>query len=173
MQIYALDINPERAAEALHDTHIRRYGRPLVRLLATVNANRGLSVAVSQLSGIKVQQWVAWASLDVNYCWVWHHATAVFAEYAFRFQQEHGAVVQLKLLPEPKGSLVQPATFVNGTGQPLAKGDSLVGQYRQIYIAAAGNETWTKRRPPEWMGKHYQTKSGVFQLMSNTLFGML
>lgn len=168
MQIYALDRIPQMSAQALNDADVKTRGRQAVRLLSAVCRNRGLAAPYPALTGPKNAKWVAWASLQVNYDWLWLYAKETFLEYAYRFDAPHGGLEQLKLLPDPRAETPLPSTFVNATGKT---GESVIELYRAYYIAhCVDTSIWSRRRPPNWIGQVYLKAPDTWALTKNTLF---
>ena len=97
MNIFALDNDPEKAAQFLGDKHIGKMLLESVQLLCTALHSINYSKPIPYKPYNKNGRFVRWLLLsEENINWLVNHAKALANEYRFRFGKEHKSEQALK-----------------------------------------------------------------------------
>ena len=153
MNIFALDVNPVKAAQALCDQHVGKLLLESCQLLCNCHAeapykrthyNHPCSV---------------WARASLHdYLWLRKHALALADEYEHRFGKVHGSrtvaiwaaqhvPIDIAAVPQTPFAQAMPEQY---------RGDDAVAAYRRYYaiekmILRGKPVTWTRRERPVWL----------------------
>lgn len=176
MNIFYVDEDPVKAAQALVDKHVVKMILESAQLLST--AHRVLdgveSTALSK-TGRKKKVWAlgdsrdsilyqathinhpsaVWCRYSVeNYLWLVEHFYALLDEYTFRYGKRHKCYDLAYTLQSPPHNM----RMHEGSPMPSAMADEYkVGSdpltnYRNYYkFGKSSMHKWTKRQPPEWI----------------------
>lgn len=144
MNIFVLDMNPERAAEMLFDVHVRSQALETALILSTVNGGPYKPTHMHHPC-------VLWAgAFRGNYRWLVEHGKAICREFEHRFWKTHACQQVIEdlsspLVPMPGGyspfELCMPEEF---------KTEDPVESYRNYYKSKKRLAGWTATKPPVW-----------------------
>lgn len=171
MNIFAVDDNPLRAAQALHDSHIVKMATEAAQILSTViDPSRTMIGADGKRylinTGERIYRathrhhpCVKWARETCgNWTWLFEHALWLCDEYEHRFGRRHGALSVIEAVAMHWSSdRIERTPFVQAM-PPQYQGPNAIEAYRRYYIgeklSPAGKAArWTRRPPPEWITK--------------------
>jgi hypothetical protein len=166
MNIFASDLNPYKAAQALDDKRV-------VKML--LESAQILSSAIFLASGIIHNNiyrpaflghpCVIWASDNLaNWQWLYDHFLALCAEYTFRYNRSHKSLLIASTLQELSAALPQKSATITPFAN-CARAEKLgidfkhmkdVPQAYRLYLKARwANDkrppVWTSRGAPEWL----------------------
>ena len=153
MNIFALDDDPVKAAQALCDQHVGKMLLETCQLLCNCHAE----VPYKRTHFNHPCSVWARASLH-NYLWLRKHALALAAEYEHRFGKVHGsrtvAVWAAQHLPINIPNVAQ-TPFAQAMPEQYL-GPDAVAAYRRYYAAEkmilrGKPVTWTRREQPAWL----------------------
>ena len=182
MNIFALDLDPRKAAQAHCDKHVVKMILESAQILSTVwhMLPEGAHYAIppeAYRPTHKHHPCVKWAaSSGANYRWLWQLASCLGEEFAFRYGHRHKSMDVINALSEPplcvsKGpqtpfALAMPdefsADYYALTGQGMDKGQAAVECYREYYRCAKAHMlSYRKRLPPDWLG--FETNHNLIQ----------
>lgn len=176
MNIFYVDEDPVKAAQALVDKHVVKMILESAQLLSTAHRMLdGIEYVGRSKTGRKKKSWVlrdqrelvlyqathvnhpsaVWCRQSVeNYLWLVEHFFALLDEYTYRYGKRHKCYDLAYLLQSPPHNLRQ----YEWTPMPSAMADEYkVGydpltNYRNYYkIGKSSMHKWTKRQPPEWI----------------------
>jgi hypothetical protein len=151
MNIFLVDTDPIKAAQALCDKHCIKMILETAQLLST-----SVYLTKGDLTGLYKPTHLAhpctkWASESkINFNWLKNHGLGLLSEYTFRYRKEHKSTqIILKCTNESLPDL--PATdFVQVMPEVYRRPDPTEA-YRAYYNSAKYMmATWTRRQPPEW-----------------------
>jgi hypothetical protein len=178
MNIFALDKDPQKAAQLHCDKHVVKMILEYAQLLSTAHRVLDGNLVVGQsASGRKNTSWILsdnrnnilykathnnhpsaiWTrqSRD-NYAWLWKLLDALCKEYTHRYIKVHkvereGLLEQLRFVPS--GIAEHPKLTEPTPAMPdiyKVKGDSITS-YRNYYVGAKKDMAkWKNRQTPEW-----------------------
>lgn len=128
MNIFVLDLDPKRAAQAHCDKHVVKMCLEYSQILSTVTGQ-------GYKPTHKNHPCAKWASASpANYAWLYALATELGREYTARYGRKHASTEVLETLPEP---LSQPAPTWFALAMPDEfKTDDPVQSYRNYYRGA-------------------------------------
>jgi len=156
MNIFAVDEDPEIAAQSLHDVHVNKMLVESCQLLATAHPDGSSPYAHTHYNH-PCAVWVR--ASNANYMWLACHALALSAERSARWPQraEHAsttaAIWYATNVPTlPSCGLTRFAIAV----PTELRCDDPITSYRAYYVMhklrmKRGTVRWTLRRPPEWI----------------------
>jgi hypothetical protein len=174
MNIFQVDSDPIRAAEALVDRHVVKMILETAQLLCTAHRVLDGRPYIDDSGKRKVKRYAlsgdregiysathinhpsaVWArASNNNYTWLYCHFMALLKEYTYRYGRVHKCVGLTQLLRYPPDNIpVGYLTQVTPTmpEQYIVKGNS-VESYRNYYREAKKDlHKWTKRTPPTWL----------------------
>lgn len=144
MNIFVLDLNPMRAAQAHCDKHVVKMCLEYAQILSTVSG-RGYKPTHKNHPCVK------WAAAPEHYSWLFSLAVELGREYTARYGRVHASTLKLSELPEP---LPHPTPTWFALAMPdECKTDDPVESYRQYYRTAK-RELASYRAPaitPSWL----------------------
>lgn len=157
MNVFALDLDSEIAAQSLADQHINKMIVESCQLLAAAHA--GVTPYEKTHVNHPCARWVR--ESPMNYAWLVAHAYALLAERNFRWPErlEHASARVLDWYADAVWqaySDVAPMTpFAQAMPQQYKRADA-VEAYRSYYTAEKtsfkrGLATWTRREKPNWL----------------------
>jgi hypothetical protein len=167
MNIFALDVSPERAARMHCDRHVVKMVLESAQLLSTVLSTRDAPAAARlALQGLCYRPThlhhpcTLWAGHSRgNQAWLERLALALCREYTYRYEKVHASEKVIRALvaaapSEAAGAGLWPGRrrtpFVQAMPVPC-RGDDPVAAYRRYYnTEKASICRWTRRQPPEW-----------------------
>lgn len=128
MNIFVLDLNPMRAAQAHCDKHVVKMCLEYAQILSTVSG-RGYRPTHKNHPCVK------WAAASpANYAWLYNLAIETGCEYESRYGRVHKSTLMLLELPEPRP---QPTPTWFALAMPDEyKTDDPVTSYRNYYRGA-------------------------------------
>lgn len=153
MNIFAVDHDPVKAAQALCDKHVVKMVLESAQLLCSPFPP-GMAPYKRTHYNHPCAVWTR-QSTD-NYNWLIDHAVSLCGEYAYRYGKMHKSVAVIDWCVQNKRLAL---ADVNGCKRtPFAqcmpeiyRGDDPIAAYRRYYnIEKAGIATWTRRDPPAW-----------------------
>lgn len=160
MNIFAVDADPVKAAQALADRHVSKMILESAQILSFV-ADRYGHPAIYKVKGVhKNHPATIWAGNRwENWNWLVQHALALEQEKIFRTGKGHKSADVIRyyynnnfgppkdFLPKELFVLCMPEKY---------RGPKRVQSYRNYYLNEkqffkdGKRPTWTKRQPPEW-----------------------
>lgn len=145
MNVFVLDLDPSRAAEALCNKHVVKMCLETAQILCTVMGGKYKPTHTRH----PCVRW-AGASRD-NADWLVQHGLAIGAEYTYRYGKRHRSVDVIedcasRLLQIPAGSLTQ---FALAMPEEFHTNDA-VRSYRTYYQTKRRFAAWTRRSIPDW-----------------------
>lgn len=155
MNIFALDIDPQYAAQSHCDAHVRKMTLETAQILSTVNRWAGIEGDWFYKSTHLNHPCTKWArETQANYKWLWYLGVRLSAEFEYRFGKEHKSsevICNLCDIPGiiPYGKLTKFALAM----PDQYKHSNPITAYRAYYNAEkrlGKLGTWTRRKPPEW-----------------------
>lgn len=157
MNLFALDVDPARAAQALCDQHVIKQALETAQILSTVAHAVGVGAPYRPTHARHPV--VVWAGRTAgNYRWAHRHGLALCDEYAARYGgKTHGSRRVLEALADVAAHLPQePCEAFCQCVPDQFRGSDAVEAYRRAYAAklAAWNREATWREPaarPEWL----------------------
>ena len=155
MNIFALDLNPEQAAQWHVDKHVVKMPLEYAQLLSTAHAlvdkvERGYRPTHANHPS------ALWArSSRPAYQWLYALFSFTAAEYHHRYNRQHKSWVNLQsVLAEPPSAMPD-ADFVMpflAMDDEYKLPDGVVLSYRNYYNRAKRDlHVWSKRPKPEWI----------------------
>lgn len=175
MNIFFVDEDPGKAAEALVDKHVVKMILESAQLLSTAHRVLDGDEFVDSSTGRKIKRWrlhdsreevlykathinhpsAVWARESVeNYLWLVEHFAGLLDEYTYRYGKRHKCFDMLVYLYSPPFNL----KAYDGTPMPSAMAEEYkisndpLTNYRNYYrVGKASMHKWTKRQPPEWI----------------------
>lgn len=133
MNIFVLDLNPMRAAQAHCDKHVVKMCLEYAQILSTVASLRGVNTPYKPTH--KNHPCVKWAAESpANYAWLYSLAIETGREYTARYGRVHKSTLALIELPEP-GAQPTPTWFALAMPDEF-KTDDPVESYRNYYRGA-------------------------------------
>lgn len=157
MNIFAVDSDPEIAAQSLHDVHVNKMLIESCQLLATAHPNGESPYAHTHFNH-PCAVWVRASS--ANYVWLACHALALDAERAVRWPDRPPHASSPAALwyasNVPIGTPCVPTSFAIAVPPELRIAGDPVSSYRAYYVARKlrmkrGTVRWTGRCPPRWL----------------------
>lgn len=157
MNIFAVDDDPEIAAQSLHDVHVNKMLIESCQLLATAHPN-GSSPYVHTHFNHPCAIWTR--ASEANYAWLACHMLALAAERAFRWpdRPEHASTLAAIWYARnrPCLPLRELTQFAIAVPDELRCDGDAIASYRAYYAARKlrmkrGTVRWTGRRPPDWL----------------------
>jgi hypothetical protein len=160
MNIFILDKDPIKAAQAQCDKHVVKMVIESAQLLCT--AHRVLdgdkarnidklyhSTHINHPCSIWVRDTVG------NYMWLYNHFTALCDEYTYRYNKFHKSDIDLRstLVVPPKNIPIGKRTyFAEAITYPECRLSNPIDSYRKYYLAKQQviDMSWTKRHAPAW-----------------------
>lgn len=179
MNIFMVDKNPRKAAEALVDKHVVKMILESAQLLSTAHrVLDGKEINGKSKSGRNQKQWVLpdsrdyeiyqathvnhpsaiWcrASLE-NYAWLVDHFFALMDEYTFRYKKIHKCYGQLSFMLSSPPLHLRTSPFTEipcCMPEEYIISDDPITNYRNYYNTGKSHiHSWKKRLPPEWITK--------------------
>ena len=161
MNIFVLDADPAKAAQALCDQHLGKMLLESAQLLCNAHVGIPAHAAPYKPTHLKHPCSTWTAATYGNYMWLCHHARELGAEYEHRFGKKHASAVvaQWCMLHTPIGPspmLIAPRTpFIQAMPEHYC-GPDAVAAYRRYYTAEkmilrGKPVTWTRRERPVWL----------------------
>jgi hypothetical protein len=146
MNIFILDLDPERAAQMMFDKHVVKMALETAQILSTINGGPYKPTHANHPC-------VKWAKDGTtNYTWLVKHGLSICNEYRYRYNKEHKCEEIIYALQEPLDNV-----FIPVGGSPFVqcmldeyKQQDVVEAYREYYKSKASFAKWTKRDKPEW-----------------------
>lgn len=128
MNIFVLDRDPVRAAQAHYDKHVVKMCLEYAQILSTVSG-RGYKPTHRNHPCVK------WAQQSpTNYAWLFALATALGYEYTARYGRVHASSLLLIELPEPAPWPAPEPTWFALAMPDEFKDDDPVQAYRNYYL---------------------------------------
>jgi len=157
MNLFALDADPARAAQALCDQHVVKQALETAQILSTVAHAHGVEAPYRPThANHPVVRWVGRTA--GNYRWAWRHGIALCDEYTTRYGgKTHGSRRVFDALADVARLLPQaPCEAFCQCVPDQHRGADAIEAYRRAYAAklAAWNREATWREPavrPEWL----------------------
>ena len=138
-QLFILDLEPKRVAEAYVDEHVMVYPETLLEVLRAAN---------SETHPLRKHVLAKWASGRREYQYMYEVAQALLVEQAHRFGIRNEEMWEALHMLFRQGRDNQPPRFVQLIDRKLP-GDA-VKAYRDYYQRTVDNACWTKRSAPSW-----------------------
>lgn len=166
MNIFYVDTDPRKAAEALVDKHVVKMILETAQLLSTAHRvldEDHLEPARDEIlykATHKNHPCAKWVRESVeNYNWAYDHLIALLQEYSIRYDKVHKVNGELSaILSSPPYNLREWDFTEPPTAMPdeyIVEGDP-VQSYRNYYANAKKHlHAWKKRTPPPWIGEAY------------------
>ena len=176
MNIFAIESDPELAAESMVDSHVVKMILESAQLLSTAHRVLDGKEYIDSSSGRKIKRWKlpddreqhlysathinhpssVWArTSDRNYYWLYKHFHALCKEYTYRYGKIHKCQEMYSwLCTPPKNIPIGYLTAITPVMPDEYKvpGNS-VESYRNYYREGKKHlHKWTKREAPEWIG---------------------
>ena len=156
VNIFAVDEDPELAAEALADTHVVKMVLESGQILSTVHHRYGTNTPEMYKPTHPKHPCVLWAGeTKSNYYWLRRHFTALAVEYTYRYGKSHLTWEKLG-----KVMLLAPNLMPDGDRTPFALAmpnqykllDDPVECYRAYYkFGKAHLHRYSYRPAPAWL----------------------
>jgi len=133
MNIFFLDLDPEKAAVLQCDKHIVKMPLETAQMLCTVYHRYGEQAPYkSTHANHPSTQW-AGSSIE-NYRWLWKHGVALCNEYTHRYGKVHACLNILTIVQCPPVKLVARGFTRMPQAMPdQYKGEDVVQAYREYY----------------------------------------
>lgn len=149
MNIFVLDADPVRAAQAQHNKHVVKMVLETAQLLCG-----GLSGAPYKPTHLKhpCSLWVR--NSRSNYLWTVEHGFALAAEYTHRYGKIHACAAVIEHCAARANEISAGALTPHAQAMPdeYRVPDDAVAAYRAYYRGAkAEGAAWTNRARPEWL----------------------
>jgi hypothetical protein len=162
VNIFAVDSDPIKSAQALVDSHVVKMVLESAQLLSTAHrVLDGENVPdVLYKATHKNHPSAIWCrASNNNYNWLYCHFLALLSEYTHRYGKHHKCEGMVEILKSPPLNIpvgyktqVTPAM----PEEYIVPGNS-VASYRNYYREGKKHlHKWTKRQPPEWMNDRLQ-----------------
>jgi hypothetical protein len=158
VNIFAVDHDPEIAAQSLHDVHVNKMLVESCQLLATAHPADASPYSHTHFNH-PCARWTRESA--ANYAWLACHALALAAERAWRWPErpEHAslsAALWYATHAPPRTYDGDITSFAIAVPQELHVPGDAVASYRAYYAARKlimkrGTVRWTGRRPPDWL----------------------
>lgn len=166
MNLFILDLNPEKIAEYMFDKHLVKIILEAVQMLSTASRvlepEKNHSAYLYKIAHLNhpVSIWVR-ESLD-NYLWTIHLVEAMHNEWKFRYDvpksknhKSYELAMYLKINHPPKGLFPKNGltSFAQAMPDNYKKTQDPVLAYRIYYVSDAHKRniaTWRKRNRPNW-----------------------
>ncbi len=153
MNIFAVDIRPQRAAKALGDKHVNKMILETAQMMCSAYPKGD----APYLRAYYNHPCTIWARKCLkNYEWLYHHGMALGKEKVYRFGGSHASIdviqwcwdnISIDIIPE--SSSMTP--FAQAMPEEFYHEDSIVA-YRSYYRSAKSHlHKWTKRQAPAWL----------------------
>ena len=155
MNIFAVDDDPTKAAQALADVHVVKMCLETAQIASTVARSVGLEVRYR--STHEAHPCTRWAgATQANFAWLVAHGRALLAEYTSRYGRTHGSADALEEAAAALDSLPEGPRTPFAQAMPAElKGDDAVSAYRAYYrtkVASWGARArWTRSERPAWL----------------------
>lgn len=161
MNIFALDVDPESAAQFACDSHVCKMILESAQIMSTAHWLADCSTAESLygLSAIYAPTHpshpsVLWASQSLaNWQWLREHALALSDERLWRFPlyNHHNSTAIAYHMPEPEMPDRGLTRFAVGFKSKLDPPDDPIKAYRNYYMTEKRHlAEWTRRGAPAW-----------------------
>jgi len=172
MNIFALDIDPCKAAQAHCDKHVVKMIVESAQILSTVwhiqSEDAWLLIPAEAYKAThRNHPCVKWAARNgANYRWLWRLASSLGVEFVFRYGHRHKSVDVINALNEPPScipsgplqsfALAMPEEFSTDYYTHISHGmtahEAAVECYREYYRCAKAHIlNYRKRTPPAWL----------------------
>uniref|UniRef100_A0A6C0CIX6 Uncharacterized protein n=1 Tax=viral metagenome TaxID=1070528 RepID=A0A6C0CIX6_9ZZZZ len=100
MQLFFVDYDPTKAAQALSDVHVRKMPTEAAQLLSTAYRvmvpDTELAICKSYNPGGRIVKWLLQSS--ANFLWLLQHGQALCDEFEYRFEKKHASQKYIALL---------------------------------------------------------------------------
>ena len=165
MNIFYVDSDPVKAAQALCNKHVVKMALESAQLLSTAQrlCNQSFPPEICYKATHKNHPCSIWVrnSID-NYTWLYRHAIGLCEEYTYRYEKVHKSQAVIEAcICVPDGNTMVYKDKHHPTYIPVAqampdeyKDDDPVVAYRRYYIEDKMQNIdcrWTKREKPEWI----------------------
>ena len=160
MNIFVLDLVPERAAEYHCDKHVVKMPLETAQILSTVHWRYGNEAPYKPTHDR--HPCTIWAGQTVeNYIWAWRLGMALCKEYTYRYDRKHACERVLQILRMP------PLRLTDRGCTPFAKAmpeqyiyPTATASYRAYYQHEKARLcTWPRRTTPPFMEEAMQRLS--------------
>ena len=150
LNIFYVDTDPLRAAQALCDKHVVKMTLETAQLLCNAVPDEFPGKYRSTHTNHPCNLWAS-ASID-HYVWLMRHLSALGYEYTHRYGKTHKSALLGHVLPDfpnlPYAGWVAPPQCM--PDQYRISRDT-VAAYRRYYVGEKAKfARWTKRQPPQW-----------------------
>ena len=176
MNIFFVDTDPVKAAEALVDKHVVKMILESAQLLSTAHRLLdGRQTPGLSKTGRAAKRWIldderedvmykathvhhpsaVWARASVeNYLWLVEHFAGLLDEYTYRYGKTHKCFEMLYLLQSPPKSLEtwDMTPMPSAMAEEYKVSSDPLTNYRHYYTKGkASMHKWTRREPPAWL----------------------
>lgn len=155
MNIFALDNDPNLAAQCHHDKHVLKMILESAQLLSTAwHQSQKLipeGIYKSTHANHPCALWVR--ESYSNYLWLWNLGMALCKEYTYRFAKKHRTeyILSHKLFIVPDLPRLGRTPFVQ-VMPPEFKHDDAIRAYQSYYqYVKAHGQKWTRRKEPSFL----------------------
>jgi hypothetical protein len=158
MNIFVLDVDPVKAAQAQCDKHVVKMTLETGQMLSTIQRANGNDLAELYKPTHIHHPCTLWAGNTAdNYGWLVRHFYALAEEYAFRYGKEHLTFKKLRKIvldtPEPIKRKKGLTPFALAMPDKYKSSDQ-VSSYRDYYRNEKKNFLhYTKRPAPFWLAQ--------------------
>lgn len=163
MQIFYVDSDPEKCAQALCNRHVIKQVLESAQILCTTHRYYSSDPRPMYYKDVKFYKsthvhhpCVRWCQQNItHYNWLVQHAKALCQEYTYRYNKRHKSQIIIELCglfapSMPKSLFIDPPQCMP---DEYKRADSTVYAYRDCYWLHKRNTMsmkWTRRNPPEW-----------------------
>ena len=161
MNIFILDYNPTKNAQAHCDRHVVKMVLETAQILSTALYSLGVEHSGYRPTHVN-HPCCRWARDLRNWVWLRKLGRELGKEYTFRFGKEHASVEVINKLPIPEVTVAQPKTWaiacppeyhVYKQEDELTFGIDPIPTYQLFYASKADrfDLNYTKRERPTWL----------------------
>lgn len=152
MNIFVLDLDPTKAAQAHNDKHVVKMVLETAQILCTVLNSKGHTTPYR--STHKHHPSVLWAGRSLeNFMWLKNLGLELCKEYTFRYNKKHACEDIIKnLVPNSNDFQLKNLTIFAQAMPDEYKNKDPVVAYRNYYLGAKKELLkYTKREMPVWI----------------------
>lgn len=151
MNIFAVHVDPARAAEMLCDRHVVKMALETAQLLSTVHHQYGASARYKPTHAH--HPCTVWSGQSKqNYDWLVQHGLALCHEYTHRYGKRHACESVIEELRSHALAIpdLGRTAFAQAMPDEYRHADAVTA-YRRYYSGAKRNiARWSRREPPAW-----------------------
>jgi hypothetical protein len=161
MNIFVLDLDLKKCAQAHCDQHVIKMILESAQILSTVCAQYSIKTPYKPTH--QNHPCVKWAAAsEQNWLWLKQLAAELNREYQYRYQctknhRSFDIILSLKKPPLPNIGLTE---FAQAMPEKYQISNNPVQAYRSYYVGEKSSfAKWTRRKPPQWYCKLMENKN--------------